>query len=104
MLDSVAVFVLSAEQVGTLGHEVDSAEDEVFCVALRGDFGELVAVTGDVGEAQDFVALVVVAEQQNLGAKFNARGCNSFIHGVIGQGEIILETARLLSDLREFFY
>ena len=40
-----------AEHVGALGHEVHAAEDNVLRVGFGGDFGELVAVAGEVGEA-----------------------------------------------------
>jgi hypothetical protein len=53
----------AAQHVGALGHEVHAAEDDVLRVGLGGDLGELVAVAGEVGEADHFVALVVVAEQ-----------------------------------------
>jgi hypothetical protein len=53
-----------AEHVGTFGHEVNAAEKDVPRIGFCGDLRELVAVAGRVGEADHFVALVVVAEQR----------------------------------------
>ncbi len=64
--------ILAAEQVGALGHEMHAAEDDVPGLGLGGDLGELVAVAGRVGEADNFVALVVVAEQEHLLAELGA--------------------------------
>ena len=55
------------EHVGALGHEVHAAEDDVtrprgacaHCCASRN------RVAGDVGELDDFVALIVMAEDQH---------------------------------------
>src|ERR1017187_745981 len=82
-----------AEHVGAFGHEVDAAEDDVLRICLRGDFGELVAVAGEVGEADDLVALVVVAEQNSGRAQFGARGCDSLVHGVVRKRQVVFEGA-----------
>ena len=82
-----------AEHVGAFGHEVDAAENDVLRICLRGDFGELVAVAGEVGEADDLVALVVVAEQDGGRAQFGARGCDSLVHGVVRKRQVVFEGA-----------
>ena len=57
--------VLVGEDVGALGHEVDAAEDDVLDALLVGGLaGELEAVAGEVGEVDDRVLLVVVAEDR----------------------------------------
>ena len=54
------------EDVGRLGHEVHTAEDDVRRVRPRGCLlGQLEGVTGDVGELDHLVALVVVAEDED---------------------------------------
>src|SRR5260370_11851315 len=53
--------VLAAENVRALGHEVNAAEDDEAALGLRSLEGELEGVTTEIGELDDFVALVVVA-------------------------------------------
>ena len=54
------------QDVGRLGHEVHAAEhDELGVRAGRRLAGELERVAGDVGELDDLVALVVVAEHEH---------------------------------------
>ena len=54
------------EDVGGLGHEVDAAEDDELRVRARGCVaGQLEGVAGDVGELDDLVPLVVVAEDED---------------------------------------
>ena len=77
------------EDVGALGHEVHSAKDNVFGVGLSGDFGELVAVPCVVGEANDLIALVVMAEEDGGRAQLGACCSDTRVHGVIGEGEIV---------------
>ena len=56
----------AGEDVGRLGHEVHAAEHDVLRVrAAGGVAGQLEGVTGDVGELDDLVALVVVAEHEH---------------------------------------
>ena len=58
------------QDVGRLGHEVHAAEDDELGVrAAGGVAGELEGVAGDVGELDDLVALVVVAEDEDPLAK-----------------------------------
>ena len=55
----------SVRMSARLGHEVDAAEDDVFDALLVGGLaGELEAVAGEVGEVDDGVLLVVVAEDR----------------------------------------
>ena len=54
------------QDVGGLGHEVHAAEDDVLRLrAGRRVPGQLEGVAGDVGELDDLVALVVVAEDED---------------------------------------
>ena len=62
------------EDVGGLGHEVDAAEDDVLGLGPRRRLArQLEGVAGDVGELDDLVALVVVAEDEDPVAERPAR-------------------------------
>ena len=64
------LLVLGGQDVGALGHEVHAAEHDVRRVRPgRGLLGQLERVAGDVGELDDLVALVVVAEHEHLVAE-----------------------------------
>ncbi len=73
------LLVVAGEDVGRLGHEVDAAEDDELglgpgrCLA-----GELERVAGDVGELDDLVALVVVAEHERALAERGAGALGAF--------------------------
>ena len=70
------LLVVAGEDVRGLGHEVDAAEDDVRRLGLRcGLARELERVAGDVGELDDLVALVVVAEHEDLVAE-PSLGCS----------------------------
>ncbi len=59
-----------AEDVRALGHEVHAAEDdEIGGVFAGGVLGELQGIAGVVGELDDFIALVVVAEDDEAFAE-----------------------------------
>ena len=54
------------QDVGDFGHEVHAAEDDVLGLGPGGRvLGQLERVAGDVGELDDLVALVVVAEDEH---------------------------------------
>jgi hypothetical protein len=60
----------AGEDVGGLGHEVDAAEDDGFGVRTgEGGVGELEGVADEVGVLDDFVALIEVAEDDELVAE-----------------------------------
>jgi len=60
---------VAREDVGRLGHEMDAAEhDEFMAGPFGGDLGELERIALDIRVANDFIALVVVAqEKQSVG-------------------------------------
>jgi hypothetical protein len=61
------LLVVAGQDVGRLGHEVHAAEDDVRRPGACGCFTrELERVAGHVRELDDFVALVVVTEDENL--------------------------------------
>ena len=84
------LLAVAPEHVGALGHKVHAAENNVPGVGFGGDFGELVAVAGEIGEADDFVALVVVAQQQGGGAELSARRGDARIHGVVRERQVVV--------------
>jgi hypothetical protein len=60
--------LVGGEDVGRLGHEVHAAEDDVGGVGTAlGQLGQLEGVAPGVGPDHDLVALVVVAEDEDLG-------------------------------------
>ena len=79
-----------SEDVGGLRHEVHAAEDHVLRVGLGGDLRELVAVAGVVGEPDDFIALVVVPKQNDVGSQLGAGRSDAVVHGVVGLGKVVI--------------
>ena len=64
----------AGEHVGGLGHEVDAAEHDVGgLVVVRREAGQLEGVTAGIRPLDDFVALVVVAEDQEPVAELGLR-------------------------------
>ena len=74
------LLVRRREDVGALGHEVDAAEDDEVGVRVLGDLArQLPRVAGVVGEADHFVALIVVAEDHEPSAQRGLRGRDAAI-------------------------
>ena len=73
------------EDVGRLGHEVHAAEDDVRRVRAGGRLlGQLEGVAGDVGELDDLVALVVVAEHEDPVAERGLGGAGALDEAGVG--------------------
>ncbi len=67
--------VVRGQDIGSLGHEVDAAEDDgVGLVVIGGPLGELERVAPQVGPPDDLGPLVVVAEDQESFAEGALRG------------------------------
>jgi hypothetical protein len=92
------------EHVGAFCHEVYTAENNVLGVRLGRGFGELVTVAGKVGETDDLVALVVMAQQNRGRAELLAGGRNTGVHRVVGEGEVIVQAADGVRRQRFFQY
>ncbi len=78
------------QDVGAFGHEVHTAEDDVLGLWMSGRLlGQLEGVTGRVGELDDLVTLVVVAEDVEPVAE-RLLGNTSALHetGIAGWGQI----------------
>ena len=86
-----------AQHVGALGHKMYAAEDDELGRGFGGDFGELVAVAGGVCEADHFVALVVMAQQDGGRAQLGASLGDARIHGVVGKRKVVFEAASAAS-------
>ena len=77
----------TGEHVGRLGHEVHAAEDdELRLRAGRGLLREPEGVAGDVGEGDDLVALVVVAEHEHPVAERRLGGAGALDQRRVGGG------------------
>ena len=86
--------VVVGEDVGGLGHEVDAAEDDELGVgALLGEHRQAVAVAPGVGPADDLVALVVVAEDEQAVAEGRLGGADPVVEVVEVGGEVPLRDA-----------
>jgi hypothetical protein len=70
---------------------VDAAEDDVFALSASGLLGETVRVSLDVGETYDFVALVVVSEDDAVVAETFSGDTDALVHRVVGQHKIIFK-------------
>jgi hypothetical protein len=80
------VLVVAGEDVGGFGHEVDAAEDDVLGLGELGGFaGELEGVADDVGEADDIILLVVVAEDDEAVAKLGFAGGDAVDEVALGE-------------------
>src|SRR5258708_7253653 len=82
---------LVSEEIRALGHEVDTAEDNVFRVSARALLGKFVGITTKVGEANDLVALVVMAKDESAGSEHTTRRRDAGVHGVLGEHQIVFE-------------
>ena len=81
------LLLVAGEDVGALGHEVHAAEHDVRRLGVgRGLLRELERVAGDVGELDDLVALVVVAEDEHLVAERRLRGAGALDEAGVARG------------------
>jgi hypothetical protein len=94
--------VIAAQDVGALRHEVHAAEDDEFGVGMGADLArQLERVAGVVGELDHFVALVMMAEDDETAAEPRFRRGDARVHFVIGETEVFL---RERLTLREVFF
>ena len=85
------LLVRHREDVRALGHEVHAAEHDVIGARMLGDcVGELERVAGVIRELDDFVALVVMAQDHEAFAEGGARRRNAQRHLVVRQTEVRL--------------
>ena len=86
------LLMIGAQHVGALRHEVHAAEDDELGVGMPADLlRELVGVAGVVGELDHFVALVVMAEDDQRGGRaWRLAAAMRAIHLLVGQAEVPL--------------
>src|SRR5229473_1038407 len=85
--------VLAAENVRAFGHEVHAAEDDVAALGLRSLEGELEGVTTEIGELDDFVALVMMAQNNDVSAQAGFRGSDAVVERVVRHKKVRIEVA-----------
>ena len=89
-----------AEHVGAFRHEMHAAEDDVVGFRTRGDLArELERVAGVVGELDHFVALIVMAEDDEPVAELRARRGNARVHLGVGKAEVFFRQRLPLGDV-----
>ena len=71
------------QNVGTLSHEMHATEDDVPAPSGCGLLRKFVGVAAKVRKADDFVALIVVPENQQIPAQGVFGRSNAFIHGAV---------------------
>ena len=89
------LLAFARQHVGALRHEMHAAKEDVVRVRLRRRFRQFVAVAGEIREADHFVALVVVPQQDRRLAQRAPRHSNALIHAVIRQDKIVVEGTHL---------
>src|SRR5439155_17378224 len=75
------------------GHEVHATEDNVLSSRARRLLRELVRVAAVIGEADHLIALIVVAQNHAFAPQSLTGGSDALVHSVIGENEIIFQTA-----------
>jgi len=90
-----------AEHVGALGHEVHAAEDDELGVGMLADLlRQLEGIAGVVGELDDFVALVMMTEDDQPRAERAFGGGDAQVHVLVGQTEVRVRQRLALADVR----
>lgn len=91
-----------AEDVGALGHEVDAAENDVAGARGGSLLGELEGIAAEISELNDFIALVVMAQNDGILAEARLGSGDAGVEGRIGRQEVVIEIAgHALFDFRD---
>src|SRR5881394_3235496 len=85
--------VLTAENVRAFRHEMDATEDDVAGVGFGGLKREFQGVAAKISEFDDFVALVVMAEDDHVFAQADFSCGNAVVEGVIGNEQVGVKVA-----------
>ncbi len=81
------------QDVGALRHEMHAAEDDVAAFGLRRHLRKAVGIAAIIGKTHDFIALIVMSEDDALAAQVCSGGRNAGVHRVVGEYEIVFERA-----------
>ena len=85
--------VLAAENVRAFSHEMNAAENDVARIGFGGLEREFKRIATKIREFDDFIALVMVAEYDNVFAQAVFGGRDTVIQGVIGNEQVGVKVA-----------
>ena len=85
--------MLATEDIGALGHKVHATEDDVAAFGLRSLEGELEGITAEIGEFDDFVALVMMAQNHDIAVKTGFRSSDAIVEGIVRDEEVRIKVA-----------
>ena len=78
--------MFTAENIRTLGHEMNTAENDEFgLLLLSGPGRQFEGISPKVGKADDFVSLIVVTKDHQTGPKPGANLADSLVGFRVGQ-------------------
>ncbi len=86
-----------AKDIGAFGHEVDAAKDDVAGVRGSGLLGKFEGIAAEIGEFDDFVALVMMAEDHHIAAQTGLGRGDAVIESIVRREQVAVEIA---SDAR----
>ncbi len=88
------------QNVSAFGHEMHATENDVFGAGARSFLRQFVGITAKVGKAYDFIALVMMTQNDHTITECMFRGGNARVHGFIRKYKIVFKRAanRLLVD------
>ena len=88
------------QYVGAFRHEVHAAEDDVPAHGLRRHLRKAIGIATAIGEAHDFIALIMMTKNDALAAQGSFGGRNAVVHGAIWEYKIVFERAGYRFDNR----
>src|SRR5260370_40924037 len=87
----------TAKDTGALGHEVNAAKDDVAGVRGSGLLGKFEGIAAEIGELDDFVALIMMAEDHRIAAQTGLGGGDAVIESIVRREQVAIE---ITSDAR----
>src|SRR6266581_2173402 len=89
----VKALIAAVENVRAFRHEVHAAEDDVAALGLRRLVGKLEGVAAEIGEFDDFVALVVMAKDDDVIAEAGFCSGDALIERIVRHKKVGVEVA-----------
>src|SRR5256885_11627688 len=83
----------SRRRISALSAMKCTPEDDIAALGLRCLEGEFEGITAEVGELDDLVALVVMAQNDNVVAETGFGGSDAVIEGIVWHQEVGIEVA-----------